>query len=60
LKGFLLALGYIIYCIPKDGEMVDLLKTMDAQGTVLSKRKLFPEEALVKDIGEVLLGKVLE
>jgi desumoylating isopeptidase 1 len=60
LKGFLLALGYIIYCTPKDGEMVDLLKTMDAQGTVLSKRKLFPEEALVKDIGEVLLGKVLE
>jgi hypothetical protein len=32
---------------------------MDAQGTVLGKQKLFPNEALVKDIGSVLLGKGL-
>jgi thiol-disulfide isomerase/thioredoxin len=60
LKGFLLALGYIIFCTPRDGEMVDLLKIMDAQGTVLSKKKLFPEEPLIEDVGEVLIGKVLE
>lgn len=59
LKGFLLAFGFLIYCVPKSGELVDLLKSMDARGTVLTKQKLFPGEALVKDIGEVLLGKGL-
>jgi desumoylating isopeptidase 1 len=60
LKGFLLAFGYLVYCAPKDGELVDLLKSMDARGTVIAKRELFPGEALVKDIGDVLLGKGLE
>jgi hypothetical protein len=60
LKGFLLAFGYLVYCAPKNGELVDLLKSMDARGTVLAKRKLFPGETLVKDIGDVLLGKGLE
>jgi desumoylating isopeptidase 1 len=60
LKGFLLALGYLVYCVPKGGELVDLLKSMDARGTVLGKGKLFPREVLVKDIGEVLLGRGLE
>ncbi|KAL5329038.1 hypothetical protein ACEPPN_002547 [Leptodophora sp. 'Broadleaf-Isolate-01'] len=59
MKGFLLAFGYLVYCAPKNGELVDLLKSMDAQGTVLGKQKLFPNEALVKDIGGVLLGKGL-
>ncbi|XMA15469.1 hypothetical protein WAI453_008260 [Rhynchosporium graminicola] len=59
IKGFLLAFGYLVYCAPKDGEFVDLLKSMDAQGTVLGKQKLFPNEVLIKDIGSVLLGKGL-
>jgi thiol-disulfide isomerase/thioredoxin len=59
LKGFLLAFGYLIFCVPSGGEMVDLLKTMDAQGTVLEKTKLFPKEPLVQEIGNELLGKGL-
>jgi hypothetical protein len=53
-------LDTLVYCAPKNGELVDLLKSMDARGTVLAKRKLFPGEALVKDIGDVLLSKGLE
>jgi len=60
LKGFLLALGYLIYCASKNGELVDLLKSMDAQGTILSKSKIFPDEQLVRDIGQELLGKGLK
>lgn len=60
LKGFLLAFGYLVYCTPQEGELVDLLKTMDAQGTILGKATLFAKETLIKDIGEVLLGKGLE
>jgi thiol-disulfide isomerase/thioredoxin len=59
LKGFLLAFGYLVYCTPKDGELVDLLATMDAQSTVLAKKKLFPNEALVAEVGEELLGTSL-
>lgn len=60
LKGFLLALGYLVYCTPKNGELVDLLKSMDAQGTVMGKAKLFPNEALVNEVGKELLGKGLD
>jgi thiol-disulfide isomerase/thioredoxin len=57
LKGFLLALGFLVYCAPMDGELVDLLKSMDARSTILEKSKLFPEEPLINEIGNVLLGK---
>jgi len=60
LRGFLLALGYLVYCCPPDGELVDLLKSMDAQGTILEKGKLFSNEPLVNEIGYELLGKGLE
>ncbi len=60
LQGFLLALGFLVYCVPKDSELVDLLKAMDAQGTILGKKKMFPREGLLKDIGEVLLGPGLD
>lgn len=56
LKGFLLAFGYLVYCTVKDGELVDLLRTMDAQSTILAKKKLFPNEALVREVGTELLG----
>jgi desumoylating isopeptidase 1 len=59
LKGFFLAFGHLAYCAPKDGELVDLLKSMDAQGTVLGKGKLFPREPLIAEIGKELLGKGL-
>jgi len=59
LKGFLLAFGYLVYCAPKDGELVDLLKSMDAQGAILSKKKLFPKEPLVEEVGVELVGKGL-
>lgn len=60
LKGFLLALGYLTYLTPGDGELVELLKIMDAQSTVLSKKKIFPEEKLVQDVGGVLLDAGLK
>ncbi|KUJ22072.1 DUF862-domain-containing protein [Mollisia scopiformis] len=60
LKGFLLALGHLIYCAPRHGELIDLLKGMDAQGTIASKQKLFPQESLVKEMAEVLLKHGLE
>lgn len=59
LKGYLLAFGYFVYCAPHDGELVDLLKSMDAESTVQAKSKKFPKEPLVKEIGEELLGKGL-
>jgi hypothetical protein len=59
LKGFLLAFGYLVYCTSKDGALVDLLTTMEAQSTVLAKKRLFPKEALVEEIGKDLLGTIL-
>ncbi|KAH7033232.1 thioredoxin [Microdochium trichocladiopsis] len=59
LHGMLLALGYLVYCMPVEGELVDLLRAMDAQGTVTAKKKLFPEEKLVQEVGSELLGKGL-
>jgi desumoylating isopeptidase 1 len=60
LQGMLLALGYLVYLAPLEGsELVDLLRTMDAQDMVLAKAKEFPQEELVKEVGEELLGKGL-
>ncbi|KAF7875109.1 hypothetical protein EAF04_002281 [Stromatinia cepivora] len=60
LKGYLLAFGHLVFGSLKDGELVDLLKSMDAQKTVMDKAKAFPKEALIKEIGQELLGKGLE
>jgi thiol-disulfide isomerase/thioredoxin len=60
LKGFLLAFGYLVYCAPVSGDLVDLLKSMDAQSTVSAKKKLFADESLIKDIGHTLLGQGLK
>ena len=59
LNGFLLTFGHLIYCTAQDGELVDLLKTMDAEGTILVKKKLFPNEALIEEVGREMLGSVL-
>jgi thiol-disulfide isomerase/thioredoxin len=60
LEGMLLALGYLIYLLPLDGELSDLLRTMDAQDTVLAKKKHFPKMALIDEVGKQLLGNGLK
>ncbi|KAI1422133.1 PUL domain-containing protein [Xylaria sp. FL1777] len=59
LHGMLLALGLLAYCMPIEGELIDLLRTMDAQGTILAKKKAFPNEPLIAEVGTELLGKGL-
>jgi len=59
LHGMLLALGLLAYCMPVEGELIDLLRTMDAQGTIIAKKKQFPKEPLLNEIGNELLGKGL-
>lgn len=59
LHGMLLALGLLAHCMPVDGDLIDLLRTMDAQGTVLAKKKTFPNEPLIAEVGSELLGKGL-
>lgn len=59
LRGMLLALGYLTYLAPLDGELVDLLRTMDAGDAVLGKKDNFKDMQLVDEIGRELLGKGL-
>jgi desumoylating isopeptidase 1 len=59
LHGMLLALGYLAYCMPLEGELVDLLRSMDAQSTIMAKKKQFPDEELVMELGSELLDKGL-
>jgi thiol-disulfide isomerase/thioredoxin len=60
LEGMLLALGYLVYMLPVDGTLADLLRTMDAQDTVLAKKKHFPGLTLADEVGKELLGKGLK
>ncbi|KAM0655968.1 hypothetical protein ACHAPH_008219 [Verticillium nonalfalfae] len=60
LQGMLLALGHLVYGTAIDGELADLLRVMDAEATVLGKKKLFPKEKLVVEVGSELLGKGLK
>ncbi len=46
--------------LPLDGELADLLRSMDAEDTVVAKMKLFPKMALIKEVGQELLGKGLK
>ncbi|KAJ2994123.1 hypothetical protein NUW58_g1640 [Xylaria curta] len=59
LHGMVLALGLLAYCMPIDGELIDLLRTMDAQGTILAKKNHFPNESLIIEVGAELFGKGL-
>lgn len=59
LEGMLTALGLLVYCLPLDGQLADLLRTMDAEDTIQNKQKKFPEMRLIKEVGEELLGKGL-
>lgn len=59
LRGMLLALGYLTYLAPMEGELVDLLRTMEAAETVRAKKSAFKDLGLVDEVGDVLLGKGL-
>lgn len=59
LQGMLLALGNLIYCTPPESEVADLLRTMDAEDTILAKKKQFPNEKMISEVGSELLGKGL-
>lgn len=59
LHGMLLALGNLVYGTPMDGELADLLRALDAQSTVTSKKEMFPDEKLIAELGSELLGKGL-
>lgn len=59
LQGMLSALGHLVYGTSLDGELSDLLRALDAQGTVSAKKKRFPNENLVSEVGDELLGKGL-
>ncbi|GKT85020.1 PUL domain-containing protein [Colletotrichum tofieldiae] len=59
LQGMLLALGNLVYCAPADSEVSDLLRAMDAEDTILAKKKQFPNEKLIEEVGSELLGKGL-
>ncbi|KAJ4148224.1 hypothetical protein LMH87_002704 [Akanthomyces muscarius] len=59
LHGMLLSLGHLVFGIDLNGELADLLRALDAKDAILSKKKVFPNEKLVKEVGEELLGKGL-
>ncbi|CAK7266036.1 hypothetical protein SEPCBS119000_001815 [Sporothrix epigloea] len=60
LQVMLMALGHMIYGAPLDGELIDLLRVLDAAGVVQGKAKAFPDEPLIAEVGSELLGKALE
>ncbi|EPE04345.1 pul domain-containing protein [Ophiostoma piceae UAMH 11346] len=55
LRGMLLALGHLGYCAPLDGDLADLLRALDAPGTILGKKTAFPKEPLIDEVGTELL-----
>lgn len=59
LHGMLLALGFLVYCAPIEGDLANCLKIMDAEGTILGKKKVFSKEPLITEVGSELLGKGL-
>ncbi|KAG6027313.1 hypothetical protein E4U19_002086 [Claviceps sp. Clav32 group G5] len=59
LQGMLSALGHLVYGASLDGELADLLRALDAQSTISSKKKHFPNEKLIAEVADELLGKGL-
>lgn len=59
LEGMLKGLGWLVYRLPLDGELAELLRTMDARETILAKEKTFPDLKLIHELGRELLGKGL-
>lgn len=61
LRGFLFALGLLIYEAPLDGALVDLCRAMGVVETIAPKSKIeaVKKEPLLKEVGEELFGKGL-
>ncbi|KAF4337184.1 PPPDE peptidase domain protein [Fusarium beomiforme] len=59
IHGMLLALGHLVYGTPLDGDLPDLLQTVGAEDSIRGKKSKFPQEKLIKEVGEELLGKGL-
>lgn len=59
IHGMLLALGHLVYGTDLTGELADLLRALAAEDTILSKKKTFPQEPLIQEVGSELLGKGL-
>lgn len=55
LRGMLLSLGHLVYGMDLEGQLADLMRALDAKNTVLSKRKKFPGEKLIREVGWELL-----
>lgn len=62
LEGMLMALGYLVYRLPLDGELAELLRMMEAGGLVLAKGEVkgFGGLKLLGEVGGELLGKGLK
>ena len=68
LSGCLLALGLLVYCAEREGEVLDVCKALDAGAIVRGKGGMFENGkgkesgrvvALIKEVGDELLGKGL-
>lgn len=59
-KGLVLALGLLVYCVPEEGELLDLCRAMEAAETVKAKLSLSDNDPTLKEIAEVLLQKGLQ
>ncbi|KAM7212670.1 P-loop containing nucleoside triphosphate hydrolase protein [Rhypophila decipiens] len=49
LEGMVTALGLLVYRLPLDSQLADLLRTMDAEDTIKSKQKKFPDLRVIKE-----------
>ncbi|KAH8733746.1 PUL domain-containing protein [Ilyonectria robusta] len=59
LHGMLLALGNLVFRTSLDGQLADLLRALDAEGTILAKKAAFPQEKLITEVAVELLSKGL-
>jgi thiol-disulfide isomerase/thioredoxin len=59
VMGLVRALGFITYKAEVDGEVLDLCRALDAGKTILGKEKLADGDAVLKEVGGVLMGKGL-
>lgn len=54
VKGLALALGLLAYCAPREGELVDLCRAVDAKATLRAKEELSGGDPLVKEVGRLV------
>ncbi|KAI0135763.1 P-loop containing nucleoside triphosphate hydrolase protein [Daldinia grandis] len=58
LHGMLLALGFLVYCAPIEGDLANCLKIMDAEGTILGKKRVFSKEPLITERTNHLINDI--